>query len=394
MNTPAQTTSFSFLLICQTYPPVIGGSEIEAQRVCSELIRRGHQATVVCAGGDPMPPLKDWIDPQGVPVRIYAARWKARLRDVVFALRVAQMMICERRSYQLVYFLMQGLHVAAGLPVARLLRKPVLMKIAGSGVVPMMHASRIGPLELRWLDRWAKKILILNEGMRQEALDHGLSAHKLAWMPNPVDTNEFSPASAEEQQQLRSRFGIPQTAPVIIYTGRLAPEKALPTLLDAFALVVRQIPDAFLVLVGDGAIRHALVEQAKKLRLTEKNILFAGRVDPAEVCRWLKIATVFALVSPSEGFSCALEEAMSTGLPSVVCNIPANHQLVKDGANGILVPVGDSERIAAAMVSLLEDGPLRQRMGAAAREHILSNYSMSSIADRYESLFREALTPE
>ena len=143
MNTPAQTTSFSFLLICQTYPPVIGGSEIEAQRVCSELIRRGHQATVVCAGGDPMPPLKYWIDPQGVPVRIYAARWKARLRDVVFALRVAQMMICERRSYQLVYFLMQGLHVAAGLPVARLLRKPVLMKDALTAVTQVFDKRNL-----------------------------------------------------------------------------------------------------------------------------------------------------------------------------------------------------------------------------------------------------------
>ena len=394
MNKPAKTKSFTFVLICHSYPPVIGGSEIEAQRVCSELIRRGHRATVVCAGGDPMPPLQDWIDPQGVPVRIYAGRWKARLKDIVFALRVAQMLICERRNYQLVYFLMQGLHVAVGLPLARLLQKPILMKIAGSRVVPIMYATRIGRLELRWLNRWAKRVLILNEGMRQEAIDHGISPHKLAWMPNPVDTNEFSPAGSEEQRQLRTRFGIPQTAPVVIYTGRLAPEKALPTLLEAFALVERQVPNAFLVLVGDGPIRLALVEQANKLQLTDKNILFAGRVDPQEVCLWLKIATVFALVSPSEGFSCALEEAMSTGLPSVVCDIPANHQLVEHGSNGMLVPVGDSEKIAAAIVSLLKDGPLRQRLGAAAREHIVSNYSMSQVADHYESLFREALTQE
>ena len=85
--------SFSFLLICQTYPPVIGGSEIEAQRVCSALIRRGHRVTVVCAGGDPMPPVQDWIDPQGVPVRIYARRREGTLKNVVYALRVAAMLI-------------------------------------------------------------------------------------------------------------------------------------------------------------------------------------------------------------------------------------------------------------------------------------------------------------
>jgi glycosyltransferase involved in cell wall biosynthesis len=392
MSKAAETNLFSFLLICQTYPPVIGGSEIEAQRVCSALIRRGHHVTVVCAGGNPMPPFLDWIDPQGVPVRMYAGRWEGTLRDVVFALRVAMMLIWERRNYQFVYFLMQGLHLAVGLPVARLVKKPILMKIAGSGVVPQVYSSRIGRQELRWLSRWAKTILILNEDMRQEAIDHGISPHKLVWMPNPVDTKEFSPATKDEQHELRTTLGIPETALVVLYSGRLAPEKALPTLLSAFALVLKDVPDALLVLVGDGAVRLALIEQAKQLGLSEETIRFTGRVDPQSVCLWLKIATVFALVSPSEGFPCALEEAMSAGIPSVVSDIPANRQLVKNGLHGILTPVGDIEKIAESIVRLLQDAPLRRRMGEAAREHIAANYSTSHIVDRYEVLFREILT--
>jgi glycosyltransferase involved in cell wall biosynthesis len=391
MSKPVETTSFSFLLICQTYPPVIGGSEIEAQRVCSALIGRGHHVTVVCAGGDPMPPFHDWIDPQGVPVRMYAGRWKGRLKNVVFAVRVAMMLIWERRNYQFVYFLMQGLHLAAGLPVARLLNKPILMKIAGSGVVPELYRSRTGRQELRWLGRWAKRILILNEDMRREAIDHGISSDQLVWMPNPVDTREFSPATRDEQSKLRAIFGIPQTALVVVYSGRLAPEKALPSLLQAFALVVKRVPDALLLLVGDGPVRVALVEQAKQLGINEKNLHFTGRVDPGRVCLWLKIATVFALVSPSEGFPCALEEAMSTGLPSVVSDIPANRQLIRNGSYGILIPVGDTDRIAESILRLLDDAALRQRMGQAAREHIVGNYATSYIADRYEALFREIL---
>jgi glycosyltransferase involved in cell wall biosynthesis len=265
------------------------------------------------------------------------------------------------------------------------------MKIGGSGVVPIIYKSRIGRQELRWLNRWGKKILILNEGMRQEAIDHGISAHKLIWMPNPVDTKEFSPARVDEQLQLRSRFGIPQATPLVMYSGRLAPEKALPTLLDAFALVVKQVPNALLVLVGDGTMRLALVERSAQLGLTERNIRFTGRVDPQEVCLWLKIATVFVLVSPSEGFSCALEEAMSAGLPSVVSDISANRQLVENDSHGIFVPVGDTERIGSAIACLLRDSNLRERIGGAAREHIILNYSMSNIADRYEALFRETL---
>ncbi len=392
MTKPA-TPSCSFLLICQTYFPVLGGSEIEAQRVCSALIRRGHRVTVVCAGGDPMPPVQDWIDPQGVPVRIYARRPDGTLKNVIYALRVAGMLIRERKNYQFVYFLMQGLHLAVGLPIARLLEKPILMKISGSGEMSRISKSRIGRQELRWLKRWARKILILNEGMRQEAIDYGISPQQLLLMPNPVDTNEFSPASPEAQSQLRDRFGIPQTAPVVMYSGRLALEKGLPTLLDAFAQVLRTVPDVILVLVGDGSAWPALVEQAKRLGLTERNVRFTGRVNPQDVPQWLKIATLFTLVSPSEGFPCALEEAMSAGLASVATDIPGNRQLVTDGVHSILTTVGDTKKTADSIALLLHDAALRRRMSQAAREHILGNYSTERVVDLYEDLFKAIMLP-
>jgi len=338
-----------------------------------------------------MPGLRNWIDPHGVPVRIYAERWNGTLKNVVFAVRVAGMLIAERRKYQFVYFLMQGLHLAVGLPVARLLKKPIIMKIAGSGEVPRIYKSRIGQQELMWLNRWAKRVLVLNPGMRQEAIDHGISAHKLEWMPNPVDTDEFSPATPEKRREIRARFGIPDCGQVVLYSGRLAPEKGLETLLEAFALVLRQTPKALLVLVGDGAMRGALTEQAVRLGLDESRVKFAGLVHPKEVCQWLKIADVFALVSPAEGFSCALAEAMSTGVASVVSDIPANRQLVEDGLQGVLTPAGTAESAASAIVGLLEDAPLRKRMGEMARLRILENYSTEHIVERYEALFREAL---
>jgi glycosyltransferase involved in cell wall biosynthesis len=383
--------SYSFLLICQSYYPVLGGSEIEAQRVCSALIRRGHRVTVVCAGGGPMPRVRDWIDPQGVPVRIYARQQEGTYKNLLYACRVAETLIRERKKYQFVYFLMQGLHLAMGLPVARLLRKPILMKIAGSGEVPRMSRSSIGRQELRWLKRWAKKVLILNEGMRQEAIDYGFSPDQIRLMPNPVDTNEFSPAAPEEFAQLRKQFGIPQIGAVVMYCGRLSAEKGLSTLLKAFSLVLRQCPDAVLVLVGDGPARTSLLREAAQLGLDDRNLRFAGRVDATDVPQWLKIATLFALVSPSEGFPCALEEAMASGLASVVTDIPGNRQLVEDNLHSILVPVGDAQNTAESIVRILQDPVLRERMALASREHILQNYSTQHVVDLYEALFKSIL---
>ena len=391
MSRSASDSPISLLLICHSYPPVLGGSELEAQRVCAALIQRGYRVTVVCAGGPPMPPLRDWVDPEGVPVRIYAGRWKGAMKDIIFALRVAGMLLWERRNYQLVYFLMQGLHLAAGLPVATALRKPILMKVGGSGVIPLMTRSRAGRVELQWLRQWAHRIMILNQGMYQEAIEEGFPANQLYWMPNPVDTDEFAPCNEEQRLKGRTRFGIPHTALVILYCGRLVPEKALPSLLEAFARMADRVPEAMLVLIGEGPVRDALAEQAGRLQLSPERIRFVGRVSPMEVCSWLKIADVFTLVSFTEGFPCALLEAMSTGLPSVVSDIPANRQLIESGQHGFLAPVGDLEVMSDALERLLQDSGLRARMGLAARRRVTENYSTAKIADRYEALFDEVL---
>ena len=337
-----------------------------------------------------MPPVRDWIDPMGVPVRICASRWKGASRDRVFALRVAGMLIRERKNYDLVYFLMQGLHLAAGLPVATFLGKPILMKVGGSGVIPLMSRSRWGRIELRWLRQWAHRVMILNDGMRDEALKAGFANEQLLWMPNPVDIDEFSPCDEPERARWREQFGIPSAALVVVYSGRLAPEKALSTLIAAFADVARRKPEAMLLLVGDGPVRAALTRQAGALGL--ERVRFTGRVEPGEVRLWLSIADVFALVSPSEGFPCALAEAMAVGLPSVVSDIAATRQLVDHEQHGLLAPVGDEQAIGSAILRLLDDAGLRARMGQAVRARIVDNYSTEKVADRYEALFREALT--
>jgi glycosyltransferase involved in cell wall biosynthesis len=378
----------SLLLVSSSYPPVLGGSEIEAQRVCAALIGRGHEVTVLCAGGRPMPDVPRWTDPAGVPVRIFARRWKGPLRDCAFALGVAWTLFRERRNYRLVYFLMQGLHLAAGLPVARCLGKPIVMKVSGSGILSTMRQSRAGRLELKWLRRWAYRVMILNKGMAEEAAAAGLQQGQLLWMPNPVDTGLYAPCDPSRRAQLRARLGIPGAAVVVLFVGRLAPEKELHTLLTAFRCVADARPDPLLLLVGDGPCREELERLAAEPPLAGR-VRFLGARSPAQVCEYLQAGDIFALVSSLEGFSCSLLEAMSAGLPSVVSNIPANAQLIEPGVHGLHATTGDPDSIAGALLQLIEDPLLRERMGAAARERVLENYSIDRVVDRYEAIFAE-----
>lgn len=393
MSAPAHSAPqpIRVLLVCDSYPPVLGGSEIEAQRVSVGMIRRGHQVHVLCSGGPPMPAVRDWIDPAGIPVTILTRQSSGTWKNRVFALEVARAIWTRRHSYDVVYFLMQGLHLAAGLPVAHLLKKPSVMKVGGSNVIPLMRRSKMGRHELDWMKKWRIPVMVLNEGMTEEARADGFSDDQIVWMPNPIDPEEFRPALPGESAAWRESHGITVGVPVVIYVGRLSREKGLRELIGGFARGAHRYPEALLLLVGDGAMRSELESLASEAKLNPSQIRFIGRVPASEIPQWLRAADVFALTSPSEGFACALLEAMAAGLPSLVSAIPANLQLIDDGIHGLTVPFGNEEATADAFVRLLHDPARRQTMGSAARMRAVDNYSTTKVVERYEALFEKVM---
>jgi glycosyltransferase involved in cell wall biosynthesis len=179
----------------------------------------------------------------------------------------------------------------------------------------------------------------------------------------------------------------------VIYVGRLSREKGLRELIAGFARGALRYPDALLLLVGDGAMRSELEGLARTANLNPEQIRFTGRVPAAEIPMWLGASDVFALTSPSEGFACALLEAMAVGLPSLVSAIPANLQLIDDGVHGLTVPFGDEEATADAFQKLIGDPALREKMGEAARLRAVTNYSTTKVVERYEALFEKVIAP-
>jgi glycosyltransferase involved in cell wall biosynthesis len=293
-----------------------------------------------------------------------------------------------RSQYDTVYFLMQGLHLVTGLPVARLLGKPIFMKVSGSSLISLMQSTALGRLELKWLQRWARVLMVLNQGMVDEALSAGFRRDQIIWVPNPVDIEEFRPRSSEEEaDELRNRFEIPLRARVVIYVGRLSHEKGLIELLRGFAQAAKEVPDSLLLLVGDGPQRAELESIAAGLELGADKVRFVGYIDIKQVPLWLRCSDVFALVSPAEGLSCALLEAMAAGLASVVSAIPANSQLIDDGVHGLTVPFGADDALGEAISRLLTNGDMRSRMAEETRKRAVEHYSTPKVVDRYEAIF-------
>jgi glycosyltransferase involved in cell wall biosynthesis len=334
-----------------------------------------------------MPSRRAWIDPYGVPVVTSPNAAPGRWGDCMHALTVPWVLFTRRREYDVAYFLMTGLQLATGVPMARFLGKRIVMKFSGSNEISKVPKTWLGRWEIRFLKWWAAHILVLNDGMVEESRQAGFDLQKVMWMPNPVDIHEFCPASPAEWGALRPALQLPEESKVVLFVGRLAPEKELASLIRGFARAREQTPEALLVLVGDGPERASLTTLVTQLGLTS-SVRFAGRQPIEAVRQWLQASALFALVSSAEGFPCSLEEAMATALPSVVSDIPANLQLVQHDVHGLVATLKDEAAIGDALLALLNDPAKRQRLGAAARTTVADHYSTEKVVALYEDLFR------
>lgn len=163
---------------------------------------------------------------------------------------------------------------------------------------------------------------------------------------------------------MRQQLGIPPDVPVIGSVTRLSPQKAPLDLVEAFALIHQQRPDAWFVVVGDGPLRPSVEERLQVLNLVDQVVLTGLRRDIPEL---MATFDLFVLTSLWEGLPRVLPQAMATGLPIVCTQADGSAEAVADGENGFLVPRGSAAVMAEKALILLDDAALRQRMGANGR---------------------------
>jgi glycosyltransferase involved in cell wall biosynthesis len=175
----------------------------------------------------------------------------------------------------------------------------------------------------------------------------------------------------------------PLKAPMVLAVGRLRPVKGFDRLIRAFAAVASQHPEWRLRICGSGGERRHLRALITELGL-ESHARLAGRV--AHVERELERASIFVLSSHAEGLPLALLEAMSKGLPVVSFDCPTGPPaVIAHGVDGLLVPNGDVAGLARAIAALIEDEPLRRRLGAAAVCKA-ETFALATVGERWEAL--------
>jgi glycosyltransferase involved in cell wall biosynthesis len=227
---------------------------------------------------------------------------------------------------------------------------------------------------------------IVNAGSVRDTLLEApfVRAESIAVVRNGVasDGRPVARRAGPDESFLRS-IGVPAGAAVIGATGRLAKQKGFDVLLEAFGEVRRRLPEAFLVIAGEGHERHDLTNAARRLGLSDC-VSLPGFVD--DMRAFYESITLFALPSRFEGMPNVLLEAMAAGVPVVATRVSGVGELVSDGDTGLLVPPENGPSLAEAIARLLGDERLRRGMADRARRKVQTEYSMDRMLDDLEAV--------
>ena len=198
----------------------------------------------------------------------------------------------------------------------------------------------------KWIVKRGDTHRVLNEIEKAKVVGLGIDADRVVVLSTPVRLGRFTPDAAPgEATALRKSLGIPPDAPTLLWVGRPGPVKRVEMLVDAFASVHKQRPDARLILVGDFAARDDIREQVVQLNLNEA-VCFPGEIAHDELPAYYRLADLYVHSSVYEGLGKVLIEAAACGVPSVSTHTAGAAAIIIDGETGILTPLHDIEKMA------------------------------------------------
>lgn len=231
------------------------------------------------------------------------------------------------------------------------------------------------------------KVICLTKQDAAQVRSFGCSENKINVIPNGVDVSKFRPNNGGESDGL------------ILWLGRFVPEKGLYYLIKAMSLLANNASKIIesnvhknyrLLLVGAGPTKSSIEEQIHALHL-ESMVKIIPAVPHDRVAEYLEQASIFVLPSLKEGMPYTLLEAMASGKPVVGSDISGINDVITNEQNGLLVPPMNPEALANAILELLNDKKMRQRLGQNARQLMAEKYSWDIITSRIEETYNEAI---
>lgn len=262
-----------------------------------------------------------------------------------------------------------------------------------AGKVLFTEHGRHYPDVVGWKRRWANRLYFARHADKVTAVcdftrralveKEGFRRSRIEVIYNGVEMDRFA---GQDRNEARAIWQLPQEAPVVVQVGNLRSVKDHPTALKAFSAALRQVPEALLLLAGDGPDRSKLEQLSTDLGI-DSHVRFLGNVR--DIPSLLAASDVMLMTSVSEAHSVSLLEAMASGLPIVATAVGGIPETVQDGETGLLVNRSDEEGLGSDLAKLLRDPELCRRMGQAGCRRCRRLFQRNDMHRRYLEIYRE-----
>ncbi len=249
--------------------------------------------------------------------------------------------------------------------------------------------------------RRSSAVVTICEALRAELMTRSAQADRIHVVANGVDVSAFSPGA--EADTLRDRFGL-RAKRILLYAGAFQPYEGLPVLIEAMARVAARVPQAHLLIVGgrppEAAPQASAPDDVLRALVLERglaqHVTFTGQVPHAEVAGFYSLAEVVAyprLLTRTTALTTPLKplEAMASGRAVVVSDLPPMRELVRERVTGLCFPAGNAAALAERCIELLENKPLRDTLGEAARSFVVAERQWAALTARYEDIYDREL---
>ncbi|MEW6359378.1 MAG: glycosyltransferase family 4 protein [Planctomycetota bacterium] len=275
---------------------------------------------------------------------------------------------------------------------ARLARVPVVIHTPHAFAFEMA-AGRAANAFYRMAERIGARlsdaIVAVSEHERRLAIGlNVLPPDRIVTIENALDDDDLTPS--HNREKMRKELGLEGKQILVGTVGRLTRQKGLPVLLDAAGILLHDFPDMRFLIAGSGEDEGALRRKMAALGIADQVLLLGHRDDTHDLYAAMDI---FVLPSLWEGRPYALLEAMAAGRPVVASDVCGLGDVIEDGANGLLVPVGEAARLAEAVARLGRDSELRRRLGRAARQTVETRYRLADAIAKLDAVYGRVLPP-
>ncbi|MHB8584556.1 MAG: glycosyltransferase family 4 protein [Thermoplasmatota archaeon] len=363
------------------FHPHVGGVESHVADIAGELAHRGHEVRVVTSRLPGTAPRERRRRVEIVRVPIAADLFTTPITPLLpHAIEETAADIVHSHSPP-------PLTAWYASMAAKRMRVPHVLTHHCDLEIPMLGGPAIVEIYRRTLERATIRgtTRIIATTKTYAATSRHIWGREVDVVPNPVDVERFNPEN--DGEEIRERLGL-GGRPMALFVGRLTHHKGVEEFIRSAEYTGR---DVVHVVVGDGPRRERYEALARNFPLGK--VVFAGRVDWAELPQFYAASTVFCLPSVSrlEAFGIAALEAMASGKPIVVSQIPGVNELVEDGVTGLLSDPVNARDLAGKIERIVKDPEDANSMGKRARAMVVERFTTAAVADALETVYERAI---